>query len=513
MAQAEPSKTSGASPGQPPAPASDTPKRAPEAQQVLQALPSKTSLEELGLNPDDLPIFDPETGRLQMDGKKIEGGSFYLYSQSGDPLFGYLLDKDGIAISDIRAGRGVPKAKVDAASQPTAKVSEGVPEADFVKSAQAADADAAVPKGDSVRMAEPVEEVEEAEEAVAAEKDKAKRGKETEEESSDLNETVKATVPDLQREKAPPIRTEAERRARASQAAREKAERAAAKPSRPRTRTSAKTAQDSGLKPILTLSTLVCIVLVVMFSLNIFSLKDRFYGKKSGTNAENGQGEMTFEPEAFSASDYDTSESLDACAARFASSPWQISKPPENPNWGIRQTGIIDNGELDRSGLIQRQRSGKKAFQVSLEAGFLLSEGRKMDSISNLTIMLHAPSVGIKASFGFGKELGQAFVVVEKAGPKEPPRRFDLPIEYNRWYQLRVESNSDFTHFYFNGKKLDSIELDGHRVASIALTTFRSRALFRNVNLVEEGVKRDAASAQAASSPSESGGSSASKKP
>ncbi|MBI2190863.1 MAG: hypothetical protein HYU36_02615 [Planctomycetes bacterium] len=373
-----------------------------------------------------------------------------------------------------------------------AAAQEEIPEAESGR-APVPDAKAAE-KGEETEEAEEAKEAEEAQESEAEEETEAEEAEKAEEAEEALPAELAETVADASeagkaRGDGRP-RTEAERRARAmEQAARGRAQRTEKAP-RPRIRGSAKPAPKSPLAPLLMMSTFTCIVLVVLFSFNIFGLKDRFYGQHQSGSGEDAESEMTFESGAFSPAEMDFSEPQAECIARLQQQGWQVNKPEEDSEWVMRKDGVIDNGEMDRPGAIQLERSGKQAFRLAVESGFLALPGAKPDRQSNLTLMLHAPSQNAKASFGFGKEMGQAFIVLQKGQRKDTPRRHDMPIEYNRWYQLRVEADGTYVNFYFNGKKLDSVELEASRVTHIALTTFRSRALFRNFELKEQGVKR-----------------------
>ena len=408
-------------------------------QGAMNAKTSTLTLEDIGLTAGDLPIFDPETGSIHINSSTLGPGKlFYLYNTDGKPLFGYVIDEEGFSVTVEEGANSL----------------HGAPPAEEKEHADTEDdAKPTVP----VELQAPTEADED---AVEADKD--------DQEEKEPTKPVDGSV-SARRARAASLAG----RGRASRKGRTTG-RAAAQPQK----------TGIGMK-FIAMSTVMCILVLIGWGL--------WYTLIRGTSDDTDESKisgasMTFTPIPFSPEDLDVSEPPEETLKRFKEAGWQISKPQHDTKWGMRESGIIDSGEVNRPGSSHRTREGNKAFQFTVETGFLSLAGAKPDRQGNLTVMLNVPSLASKVNFGYGKELADAFLVVESKSPKEI-RRHKMQIEYNTWYQLKAKADNGYVNFYFNGQKLDSVELDHRKIKHIAFTTYRARALFRNFNLLEEGVK------------------------
>jgi len=419
-----------------------------EAPDPPAPLSSRMGLAELGISESDMPEFDPDTGRFHVDGRELtEGTRVFVYNDQGEPAFGYMLVEGSLVVS---------------------------PE-------------------EGVRAAPPAEEPEEAPEEAATEVEEAV----TEEEPEAKEE---AAVEEA--EKKPKVRKKKERPAGTSTSARRA--RAAAKAAtdlkkrktpgrRPRGKgePKPKSAASMFATVMFGLSTLACLGFLAWWA---------FVGKNQlgGNGSENGKT-MTFEPQDFTSLEMDVGESVAVCQERLEDAGWEIVRPSSNAQWALRQSGCIDSGPMD-GGQIRRTRKGARGFRVSFDAGVLKLAGSKPKEHGNLSVLLEAPQTRWNIYFGFGpglvreedgKEFNTSFVAIYQGTKKKDERRHNLPIKlkYNTWYQLKIEARGGYLNFYFNGMKVDGIEMKAKEIGKVSIRAVAARAMVRRFSLVEDGVR------------------------
>lgn len=409
---------------------------------------SRMGLAELGISESDLPEFDPETGRFHVDGRELtEGSRVFVYNDQGEPIFGYLFVDGSLVISPEQGAReATPSAEPDTAAPAAAEAEEPVSQEE--------------PEAEE----EPEAAVKEAEEKPEVRRKEKGKGKDRPAGTSTSARRARAAAKaatDLKKRKAPG------RRSRVGKAGEPKP----------------KSPVSVFATVMFSLSTLACLGFLVWWAV---VGKDQVGGSGS---SENGKT-MTFVPQDFSAIELGVGEPLAVCQERLEEAGWEIILPSSNAQWALRQSGCIDSGVM-KGGQIERTRKGRKSFRLSCQTGFLKLPDTQTQSQGNMSLLIEAPATRRKVYFGYGKELGVAFISIFRGSRKEDERRHDLPttLKYNTWYQLRVEALGGYLNFYFNGMKVDGIEMTAKEITKISVRTVAARTMVRQFSLVEEGVR------------------------
>jgi hypothetical protein len=198
-----------------------------------------------------------------------------------------------------------------------------------------------------------------------------------------------------------------------------------------------------------------------------------------------------FEPRAFSPADMDVDGEVDAAQVQLKESGWIIAAPKDKPNWALWSSGVIENGIVNGKGTIQLKRKGEDDFLVSFLVGFYKGPKDIPNSHGNMTLLLNAPKDRKKVFFGFGVQLNKLFLVPFIGSKKGDERRHAAPVNlaFNTWYKFDAKAEGRFVNFYFNGQKIDGIQLNANDVKDVALTNFQSRVFYRDFTMREDGVE------------------------
>jgi hypothetical protein len=241
------------------------------------------------------------------------------------------------------------------------------------------------------------------------------------------------------------------------------------------------------------LSTISCLGLIAwfyMFDGKTYVQKYLHPEMQTGATPDSKDQMPRFEPRAFAPADMDVDGEVDAAQAQLTESGWIIAAPKDKPKWALWSSGVIENGIVNGKGTIQLKRKGKDDFLVSFLVGFYKGPKDIPDSQGNMTLLLNAPKARKKVFFGFGVQLNKLFLVPFIGSKKEDERRHAAPVNmaFNTWYKVDAKAEGRFVNFYFNGKKIDGIQLNADDVKDVALTNIQSRVFYRDFTMQEDGV-------------------------
>jgi len=242
------------------------------------------------------------------------------------------------------------------------------------------------------------------------------------------------------------------------------------------------------------LSTISCLGLIAwfyMFDGKTFVQKYLKPEEQTGATPDTKDQMAPFKPRAFSPRDMDVDGEVDAAQAQLTESGWVIAAPKDEPKWALWSSGVIENGVLNGKGTIQFKRKGDDNFHVTFLAGFYKGPKDTPAKQGNMTLLLNAPKARKKVFFGFGVQLNQIFLVPFRGSKKGEERRHPPPINlaYNTWYKIDAKAEGRFVNFYFNGQKIDGVQLNADDVTDVALTNIQSRVCYRDFNMQEDGVE------------------------
>ena len=251
------------------------------------------------------------------------------------------------------------------------------------------------------------------------------------------------------------------------------------------------------------LSTISCLGLIAWFYL--FDGKayvQNYLNPEAQTGATpDGIDQMArFEPRAFAPSDMDVEGEVDAAQARLPESGWIIAAPENGSRWALWSSGVTENGDANGKGTIQLKRKGEDDFHVSFLVGFYKGPNDTPARQGNMTLLLNAPKSRRKVFFGFGVQLNKIFLVPFLGSQKGEERRHtpSINLAYNTWYKLDAKAEGRFVNFYFNGKKIDGVQLNANEVMDVALTNIQSRVFYRDFTMQEDGVETTTTTVQPA---------------